>query len=119
MNTFPALKTGAVAQYPAQKQVQFSTQVVRFVDGSEQRFADYGTPLHHWVIRLQLLDESEMYAIQQFYRELQGASGSFSFTDPWSGTVYPNCSLEGDTLSEQFDAEMRGQTRLIVRENRG
>jgi hypothetical protein len=34
MSAFPALKTGAVLQYPAQRAVQFSTDVVQFIDGS-------------------------------------------------------------------------------------
>lgn len=37
---FPTLKTGATLQYPAQRATAFSTDVVRFVDGSEQRFRD-------------------------------------------------------------------------------
>ena len=118
MNSFPALKTGAVAQYPVKKTELFSTQVVRFVDGSEQRFGDYGTPLRKWTIRLSLLDESEMHLLQEFFRAQMGAAGTFAFTDPWTGTAYPNCSLENGELDEEFDAEMRGQTQLIVRENR-
>ena len=41
MSEFPPLKTGAVMQYPAQKEARFSTTVVRFTDGSEQRFPQY------------------------------------------------------------------------------
>lgn len=118
MNTFPTLKTGAVAQYPARKTETYSTQIVRFVDGSEQRFGDYGAPIHSWTIQVSLLDEAEMQLIRQFFRTQMGASGVFSFTDPWTGTVYANCSLDNSTLVETFDAEMRGQTQLIVRENR-
>lgn len=118
MNSFPVLKTGAVAQYPVKKTEAFSTQVVRFIDGSEQRFADYGTPLHQWTIRLNLLDESEMHLLREFFRAQMGASGTFGFTDPWTGTLYANCSLENSELDEELDAEMRGATQLIVRENR-
>ena len=59
MANFPALKTGAVAQYGSDRSRQFATQVLRFLDGSEQRFPGYGTALLAWVIRLDLLDESE------------------------------------------------------------
>ncbi|MGC2819953.1 MAG: hypothetical protein WA198_09735 [Candidatus Sulfotelmatobacter sp.] len=52
MATFPTLKTGAMAQYGSSRARRFSTQVLRFVDGSEQRFPDFGTPLLQWVIRL-------------------------------------------------------------------
>jgi phage-related protein len=118
MNTFPTLKTGAVAQYPAKKTGTYSTQILRFVDGSEQRFGDYAAPLHTWTIQVSLLDETEMHQIREFFRTQTGGSGEFSFTDPHTGTVYANCSLDNGTLVETFDAEMRGQTQLIVRENR-
>lgn len=116
--SFPLLKTGAVAQYPLATTEQFSTQIVRFLDGGEQRFADFGAPLRRWVIRLSLLDEAEMHLLQEFFREQMGESGEFSFTDPASGTVYASCSFEGGLLREQFDGEMSGQTELVVRENR-
>lgn len=118
MNSFPALKTGAVMQYPAGRTVTFSTQTLRFFDGSEQRFADYGAPLHQWNIQLDLLDEAEMKAMETFFREMTGQSGAFSFTDPWDGQVYPSCSFGGDELDESFLAELRGRTSLLVIENR-
>ena len=40
MNEFPKLKTGAVAQYPAQRTTRYSTHVMRFMDGSEQRYRE-------------------------------------------------------------------------------
>src|ERR1700737_4467549 len=63
MNVFPVLKTGAVMQYPAERWASYSTQTVRFLDGTEQRFGDYSTPLHRWVIRLVALDETEMHLV--------------------------------------------------------
>ncbi len=118
MNSFPTLKTGAVAQYPAQRTLNFSTQILRFVDGSEQRFADFGTPLHQWTIQLSRLDEQEMHALQEFCREMAGQAGTFSFTDPWDGTVYPSCSLGRDEFNETFVRELQGAAVLVVRENR-
>jgi hypothetical protein len=112
------LKTGAVAQYPADRAVQFSTQVYRFLDGSEQRFPAYGAPLHRWAIRLNLLDEVEMSALGDFFVSQEGRSGTFSFTDPWDGTVYPNCSFESDTLAMEFEGPQQGAMQTIVRENR-
>ena len=38
---FPTLKTGAVMQYPGKRILQFSTDVVRFLDGTEQRYREY------------------------------------------------------------------------------
>jgi len=119
MSAFPTLKTGATLQYPAQRATEFSTDVVKFVDGSEQRFRGYQTPLRRWSIRLELLDETELHTLREFFRTQSGAAESFSFTDPWDGTVYPNCSLDGDEMAEELDDAEQGKTTLTVVENRG
>lgn len=119
MTTFPLLKTGAVAQYPATKSVRFVNQTVRFLDGNEQRYRDSAGPLHQWVIRLADLDDGERAGLEQFFQEYQGRLGSFAFTDPWDGAQYSNCSLAADGLDVSSLAEMRGKTSLTVIENRG
>jgi phage-related protein len=118
MANFPALKTGAVAQYGSDRSRQFSTQVLRFIDGSEQRFPGYGSSLMRWVIRLELLDEGELEGLEQFLENEGGRAGTFSFTDPWDGTVYANCSFESDDLALQFEDVARGKTQVMVKENR-
>lgn len=118
MNSFPALSTGAVLQYPADKTYSFSTQVVRFIDGSEQRFCDYPQVLHRWIVTLDLLNETEINGLREFFRIQNGAVGQFSFTDPWDNTVYANCSLETDSMVEVLEDEGRTRTRLVIRENR-
>ncbi len=118
MADFPMLRTGAVAQYPAQRAQERSTQVLEFVDGSQQRFRQYGRPLRRWVIRLELLDETEMATLEEFFLSLAGRSGHFSFTDPWDGTEYTDCSLDSDEMDLEFDGELSGKTSLAVRENR-
>jgi phage-related protein len=118
MANFPALKTGVVAQYGSDRSRKFSTQVLRFLDGSEQRFPGYGTALLAWVIRLDLLDESELSNLEQFFEDEGGRAGTFSFTDPWDGTVYPNCSLGSDSLALEFQEVARGATQVVVKENR-
>jgi hypothetical protein len=116
--TFPTLKTGAVAQYPARRTVRYQNQAVRFLDGTEQRYRDCGGPLHQWQIRLALLDEAEMAALAAFLEDNQGTFATFSFTDPWDGTVYPSCSLAADDLVLTASGEMNGSTSVMVVENR-
>jgi len=118
MAQFPSLKTGAVMQYPARMDVRFGTTVVRFVDGSEQRFRLYPTPLHRWTIQLSLLDETELQQLRAFFREESGAFGSFSFTDPWTGKNYLTCSLESDSMSDSLADISNGKASLVIRENR-
>jgi len=118
MANFPALKTGAIAQYPSDRTRQFSTQVFRFLDGSEQRFPAFGAGLRRWTIRLDLLDEAELETLQEFFVSQDGQAGSFGFTDPWDGTVYANCSFGSDTLALEFQGPMKGVTQVMVKENR-
>jgi len=119
MATFPKLKTSAVAQYPASKTIKYQNQALRFLDGTEQRYRDSAGPLHRWVLKFVDLDESEMASIAEFFSGDQGQFGSFAFTDPWDGTVYPDCSLASDELDQTWQGEMRGTTSLTVMENRG
>ncbi len=118
MAGFPTLKTGAVAQYPSDRTPQFSTQAYRFLDGREQRFPGFPGVLQQWTIKLDLLDEAELETLREFFLSEEGRAGSFSFTDPWTSTVYPNCSFGSDTLSLQFQASQNGGTQVIVKENR-
>ena len=119
MATFPLLKTHAVAQYPASRSFRFQNQVVRFVDGNEQRYRDAAGPLHRWSIQLDELDEGEMAALESFFETNEGRFSTFLFTDPWDGTAYPNCSLQSDAIEITSAAEMRGKTSLTIVENRG
>jgi len=119
MATFPILKTKAAAQYPATKAIRFQNQVLRFLDGTEQRYRDAAGPLHRWVIDLDELDESEMAALENFFTANAGQFANFTFTDPWDGTQYENCSLLSDQVQLLASGEMRGRTTLTVVENRG
>ena len=118
MSSFPRLKTGAVVQYPATRTVGFATEVFRFLDGAEQRYRARGSETRRWVIRLELLDETELAALEEFFESMEGAFGRFAFEDPWDGKQYPDCSLEGDEFEAEMLGETRAKTSLVVRENR-
>jgi len=117
MASFPTLKTGAVAQYPAERQFRFSTQVVEFLDGTEQRFREYSKPLGRWKVRLDQLDATELQAVVTFFDQA-GLTSPFSFTDPWDGSVHGNCVVEDLEVQVQLQDEFTGRTELNIRENR-
>jgi Conserved hypothetical protein 2217 (DUF2460) len=118
MPTFPNLKTGAVAQYPANRSIAFQNEALRFVDGTRQLYRDSAGPLHRWEIHLDRLDEGEVAAIEEFFLAAQGRFEDFAFADPWDQQVYPHCSLEADGLEVSAMLEMWGITSLTVVENR-
>jgi hypothetical protein len=115
---FPTLKTGAVAQYPATKSTQYASFVIRFLDGGDQRYRQYGSPLQRWVIQLNMLDEGELRALDQFFTKQQGRFETFSFIDPWTQSTFSNCSLDQDSLDYALSGVMRGSASLVVVENR-
>lgn len=119
MPTFPRLKTNAVAQYPAARSLRFQNEVLRFLDGGEQRYRDCSGAQRRWEIRLSLLDESEVAALEAFFLANRGAVGTFEFTDPWTGETHPNCSLESDDFEVSFLAEMNSSASLAIVQNRG
>src|ERR1700728_156550 len=116
MATFPPLKTGAVAQYPATKSLRFQNQIVRFVDGNEQRYRDSAGPLHQWVIRLDQLDETELASLESFLLSIQDSFASIIFIDPWNATSYPNHSIGSDKLQLTSVEELQNATSVTVTE---
>lgn len=118
MPRFPSLKTGAVVQYPARRQIRYRTDVVEFVDGTVQTYRDYPGPLRRWVIQLDALDPLEIRDFDQFFHEVQGAYGRFSFPDPSDQIVYENCSFDTDSVEFEMTDELRGRGVVIVRQNR-
>lgn len=118
MATFPQLRTGAVMQYPAARTLEYRNQTVRFVDGVEQRYRDSAGPLHRWTIRLDALDATELAALRAFFVENQGRYASFAFTDPWSGTSYPNCSIGSDDLTLVAKGDFANAASISITENR-
>jgi Conserved hypothetical protein 2217 (DUF2460) len=117
MTTFPVLATGAVAQYPSGRRMTYSTNVMQFVDGSEQRFRELSHPVRSWVIRLHHVSTEEMTNIQLFFNSVQGQFGSFTFVDPWDGSEHPDCSFDQETLSTLMLQEGRIQGYLVIRKN--
>jgi hypothetical protein len=115
---FPTLKTGAVSQYPATKSTQYSSFVVRFLDGSDQRYRQYTPAILRWDIKLALLDESETRALELFFLNQSGQFGDFSFVDPWTQTVYPSCSFGQGLFAFQLTAESQGTATLAIVQNR-
>lgn len=118
MASFPHLKTKAVAQYPARRTVAFRNESVRFLDGRAQCYRDSAGPLRTWEIRLESIDEGEAAALDEFFKQQQGAFGSFEFTDPWDGATHADCSFALDEMGVETDGEMLCGTRLVIQENR-
>src|SRR4051794_14311487 len=115
--TFPRLKTGAVTQYPSSRGVSFETEILRYLDGSEQRWRSNAGGQRWWELKLSSVSEEELCAIEEFFVSQQGRFGRFTFVDPFDGTEYPNCSFDADSLHGQLFDEESAQSTLIIRMN--
>ncbi len=116
MSIFPILKTGVMAQYPMGSGSKFETGVLRFLDGSEQRFRSRRRGARRWKIALDLLSESECREVEIFVDSLQGAQQEFQFTDPLSGVLYPRCRLASGEVVVRLNGAHHGQTSLEIHE---
>ena len=116
MPQFPTLKSGATAQYPLERSHDAASRVLRFLDGTEQRFVARRSPPRRWVVRLDFLDEDELTRIEDFVKANRGRAGTFSFTDPLDGGIYPTCCLNDDEATVELLAAGRGRFALVIRE---
>lgn len=117
MADFPLLSTKAVTQYPSARSVEFSTGVLPFIDGSEQRHRRMRQPVRRWLLRLSEAGTEELQAIEEFFVSRQGQTGSFTFTDPWDGVAYADCSFEQDEISVLLNEEGRASATVVIRNN--
>ena len=118
MALFPTLKTGATAQYPLRVTLSGRVDIVWFLDGSEQRMRNAPSFLHTWEIALEQLDEQELRSIEEFLLANEGSAETFAFTDPVSQQVYPNCSIQSDSIDLTSIAPLSGKATVTIRENR-
>ncbi len=119
MPTFPTLSTGAVTQYSLPVFLEQSTQVIRFLDGSDQRFSRQGRIFRRWEIRLDLLNEAELQQLELFFDAQQGQYSPFIFPDPIGGSAVPNCRIGNSELITEYLGVNAGSTSLWVIETNG
>lgn len=116
MAAFPILSTSAVTQYPSSRQLDASTFLITFVDGSRQAFRDRRISAQRWILRMDRISPAEAATLEDFWWA-NGPGESFAFTDPWNGTEYPECRF----ATESADAILRGdghtQAVLIIESN--
>ena len=115
---FPTLSSGAVAQYGLATGFAWPSQVIRFVDGTDQRFLSCGRMLRRWLIDLRLLNESEIASVEEFFKAVEGEYSTFSFPDPLSAKSVPNCRVgDPELISEYRDVDVAATSLWVVETN--
>lgn len=116
---FPTLSSGAVAQYGSAVGFVSPAQIIRFVDGTDQRFLASGSVLRRWAIDFRLLNESEIAALEAFFSAMSGEYSTFTFPDPITGTSVPNCRIGAPELISNYQDVDTAATSMWVVETNG
>jgi hypothetical protein len=82
MIVFPQLSTGAVAQFPYRRTVEFRTLVHQSPDGSEIVVRDLDLAKRAWELSFDEIDDQEWQAIQDLFIQVEGRLQSFLFLEP-------------------------------------
>ena len=115
---FPTLSSGAITQYGSPIGFVWPAQVVRFVDGADQRFLACGRVFRRWLINLRLLNESEIASVEAFFGAMEGEFLTFDFPDPISGASVPNCRIGApELISEYQDVDVAATSIWVVETN--
>ena len=119
MTTFPLLSTGAVAQYPLSRGTSYDVDIVRFLDGTQQRCLVRGKKLRRWLISLTQLQESELANLEQFFDAVQGNAELFTFIDPVTDESVSNCRVSNPFILTQYMAVGSGAAAIWIEETNG
>jgi hypothetical protein len=118
MAIFPTLSTGAVVQYPLTWNTGQSAKVIRFLDGTDQRYVTHAKMLRSWRIQLDLLNEDEIHQLEAFFVAQQGDYSTFAFPDPYTGASVPNCRFgEAGLISEYLGVDSAATAFWVIETN--
>ena len=117
MASFPALRTGAIAQHPFERAGQMMVESNRFLDFSRQAYRDAASIRRTWTVRLDLLDAGEIARLKAFFEQQQGRYGTFTFIDPVDSSVHNACSFANDIFTQHQSDETSNQSTLTIYEH--
>lgn len=113
MLEFPTLRTGVAGQYPLSREFLAETRVYTFLDGRQQRFPA-AKLRRRWTLQLDMLDEQEAWAVEEFARQHFETAEPFRFKDPHTGMVHWPCFLQGRSFSSDASGPMHRGCVLVV-----
>lgn len=112
MPNLPSLQSGSTVQYPFVTSLRYSTGIIRFVDGSEQRFSQTGDAQRTWTVALRDLNPSETEAVAAFVESSDNQA--FTFHDPVTGEVHSQCRLFVEPVAVEYADEQRAHLSLTI-----
>src|SRR5664279_6021333 len=82
MPAYPQLGSGALTQFPVQKNRRVRTVVNRAADGRTIKLADPAAEQTEWLLTYTELSDEEAAALRAFFVTAEGALNGFTFLDP-------------------------------------
>lgn len=95
MASLPTVRSGAKALYPIRRTNNFSTRVIQFQNGTEQRWKSRA-PLNEFALQYTRINSTDRAALETFWASIKG-----SFDKTWDftlSTTYGNCVMLDDKL---------------------
>lgn len=115
-SAFPTFANGLRAQYPYTRTLRYATWLNELETGMRYPLSSYGGPfdnfplggLNSWKIDYPVLTDPDLSTLETFFMACQGRYRRFSFTDPDTSIVHPNCRLDQDSLDLRYDMARSG-----------
>jgi hypothetical protein len=82
MAAYPQLGSGALSQFPTQKNRRARTVINRAADGSTIKLADPAAEVTEWLMTYTDLSDEEATALRAFFVAAEGTLNGFTFLDP-------------------------------------
>jgi hypothetical protein len=82
MAAYPQLGSGALSQFPVQKNRRVRTVVNRAADGHTIKLADPAAEITEWLLTYAELSDDEAAALRTFFVAAEGTLNGFTFLDP-------------------------------------
>lgn len=97
MAIFPSLKTGVVGMYPTTLGLSYKTEVVQFVNDTEQRWATW-PGLGDFELVFTDVDGYDLSTLLDFFRSTKGQFDA-TWTLVMNGATYNNCTFMQDDFT--------------------
>lgn len=108
--SFPTLASGSVAKFPTTRTVGFNTEVERFLNDKEQRYANHRA-LNSFDLVYSSLNATDLATLRTFFETQKGQlDPTWSIT--FAGTTYSNMVFTHDDFTATENKPKRWAVRL-------
>jgi hypothetical protein len=118
MADFPQIKPGIITQRPYGESLHFLTAKNEIASGHRYAWSWRASALRRWTLEYPAISQLEAGTLELFFDTMQGRLTEFSFTCPRTGTVYPRCRFDQDTIEIRYIGPGHYATSLSVVEVR-